>query len=565
MSPDDLQLLIARAADGSLTPEESAQLLAACQANQAVLAELTKHLATDRLLYGVERDPQGHLTAQEIALRIEQERLATVVRPDFVPRVMETAQRRLVLSALVRWSLAAAAVLLAGLFLWPHWKRDATEPESFSGDGKPTVRVASSRPVAVLKRALDVVWENPAGAPGTGQTLGAGWLRLRSGTAQVEFLSGAWLIVVGPAQLRLDSPSAGFLQGGKASAYVPEVAHGFTLSAPGMEVVDLGTAFGLMVAPGRSPEVHAFEGAISVARAREAGRKLHSGEALRLDRDGFHAITARPADFPNSKELAQQTNTLSKQRAEKWREAMQQLATDPASLACYTFEDEPQWSRTVTNRALQATTESTAALIGAGWTGGRWAGKPGIEFRSRGDRLRFAVPGKHQALTMMAWVRVDSLPNDYNSLLMPSHYAVGVMHWTLERGGELRLTMFNHDYKQLQTGGWEGPVSAQTITDMDFGRWVYLASTYDAKTGQVLHYRDGHKVGEGIFKKKLPAVLNELEFGNWGADPSDPSAAWVKNQPRNPRNFVGRLDELNILARVLAPQEIARLYEIGKP
>jgi hypothetical protein len=102
---------------------------------------------------------------------------------------------------------------------------------------------------------------------------------------------------------------------------------------------------------------------------------------------------------------------------------------------------------------------------------------------------------------------------------------------------------------------------------MDFGRWVYLAVTYDAATGRVFQYREGRKVGEGIFKHHLPAVLDELQFGNWCADASDPSSAWSKGQKQNTRlrNFVGRPDELNILSRALPPEEIARLYEIGKP
>ena len=567
MNPEDLQLLLARAADDSLTTEESTQLLAACAADPAVLAELIEHLATERLLFAVERDPRGHLTAQEIALRIEQQRVASVVKSAFVPVVVESARRSANATTFTRWTLAAAAVLLATVLLWPRAGREATKPESFAGDGQPSVRVTSKAPVAVLKRALDVVWENPATAPSTGQMLGGGWLRLRSGTAQVEFLSGAWLLVVGPAELRLDAPDAAFLQRGKASAHVPGVAHGFTLSSPEMKVVDLGTAFGIDISPGRAPEVHVFDGAVSVTRAKDPARLLESGQALRLERDGFHAMAARPGDFPSGEELAHRTDTLAQQRTEEWREAMQQLATDPAALACFTFEDERSWSRTVTNHALQATTDSTAALIGAGWTGGRWMGKSGIEFRSQGDRLRFAIPGQHPQLTMMAWVRVDSLPNDYNALLMPTRYGAGVLHWTLERGGELRLAMLNQAGRELRMEGWDGPVSASAIGDMDFGRWVYLAVTYDAATGRVFHYRDGRKVGEGIFKHHLPAVLDELQFGNWGADASDPSAAWIKGQKQNTRlrNFVGRLDELNILSRALAPEEIARLYEIGKP
>ena len=232
-----------------------------------------------------------------------------------------------------------------------------------------------------------------------------------------------------------------------------------------------------------------------------------------------------------------------------------------------TLDEDEESSRSVKNRAAHAVTESHGALVGAGWTGGRWPGKRALEFRSLGDRLRFTLPGAHRAITLMTWVRVDSLPNDYNSLLMPSHYQAGSLHWTLERGGELRLTLRNTDTQGNGAHLWDGPVSGPAVSNMDFGRWLFLATTYDSATGIVAHYRDGQRSGIARFAHRLPAVLGTVEFGNWGADATDPDAAWTKTELPNQRlrNFVGRVDELAVLARAMSAEEIARLYEIGKP
>lgn len=132
------------------------------------------------------------------------------------------------------------------------------------------------------------------------------------------------------------------------------------------------------------------------------------------------------------------------------------------------------------------------------------AGKARVEFRSLGDRLRFSVPGSHEALTLMAWVRVDSLPNDYNSLLLPTRYGPGALHWTLERGGELRLTMRNTSHPGNGAHHWDGPVSGPAVSNMDFGRWLFLTTTYDAANGAVTHYRDGIEVGRASFKSICP-------------------------------------------------------------
>ena len=558
--------LIARAADGTLTPDEAARLAAACRADAEVLRALTQHVATERLLHAVERDPLGRTAAQEVVLRLAQERIAAVSEAGFTPRVMESARRSVWLP---RLAAAAAVALLAGGAVFFLKKSPPVPDAPFAADGPPSTRAESAAAVAVLKRAVGVEWTDAKDAPAVGAMLSAGWLRLRAGTVQVEFLGGARLLVTGPAELRLDADDAAFLQSGKASAYVPEPARGFKLHAPGLDIVDLGTAFGVDVSDGRAPEVHVFDGAVMLAptTSKNAPQKLEAGQAARLDGSILRAIPMRPADFPNGEELARSADAAGRVRSREWKAAMDTLAADPATLLSYTFDEDVESSRSVLNCAAQAVTESHGALVGAGWSGGRWPGKRALEFRSLGDRLRFTLPGAHRAITLMAWVRVDSLPNDYNSLLMPSHYQAGSLHWTLERGGELRLTLRNTDTQRNRHEDWDGPVSGLAVSNMDFGRWLLLATTYDSATGLVTHYRDGQPCGSGRFAHHLPAVLGPVEFGNWGADPASPDTAWKKGERPSlrQRNFVGRLDELTIVERVLPAEEIAALYEIGRP
>ena len=423
--------------------------------------------------------------------------------------------------------------------------------------------------VAVLKRAVAAQWREAGRAPAVGQTLAAGWLRLRSGTVQIEFLGGARMLVVGPAEIRLDAANAAFLATGKASAYVPEAARGFTLRVPEVAIVDLGTAFGVNVCAEAPAEVHVFEGAVNLMRlhATNAPHRLQAGQAAQLAGPAFRDTPIRPGDFPNPEELARRDDAQGRARWEAWQTAMAQLAALPATLLCYTFEGESAWSRSVTNHAWHAAAETHGAIVGAAWTGGRWPGKRALEFRSQGDRLRFTLPGAHPALTLMAWVRVDSLPNDFNSLLMPSRYQAGSIHWIVERDGALRLTLLNNPAAPLHSSGWDGPANGSAISDADYGRWVFLATTYNSATGDVAHYRDGLFIGGGNFRHRLPAILGPVEFGNWGAVSGHPDTAWTKSQRSNQflRNFIGRIDELVALARVLSPEEIAGLYETGKP
>lgn len=564
MTPEQLDILIARAAEGCLTPEEASALSAECRENEDALRHLARHVVTERLLEASERDPHGHFAAQEIMVRLAQERMDTPATATFVPKVMQGVRR-------VRWwpRFAVAASVMLTTVLTVHFsKKPPLEKEvAFAVDGPTSERVATAAAVAVLKRAVGVEWVDSPSVRAVGEMLPAGWLRIKAGSLQIEFLGGARLIVVGPAELRMDAEDAAYLHSGTASAYVPEPARGFKLRGPGVDVVDLGTAFGFSVGSGKQPEVHVFDGEVTVAGSSGAPRKLDAEKAVRVDGAELREIPVRPTDFPDGEKLAEHADSAGRSRFQQWKTEVASLAADPATLLCYTFEDEQEWARVLTNRAPQSVAESHGAIVGAGWTGGRWPGKRGLEFRSLGDRLRFSVPGSHNALTLMAWVRVDSLPNDYNALLLPSRYGPGALHWTLERGGELRLTMRNTAHPSNGAHHWDGPVSGPAVSNMDFGRWLFLTTTYDARSGTVTHYRDGQEVGSARFIKHLPAVLGSMEFGNWGADGTHPDNAWTKQQPANQltRNFVGRLDELVILSRVMPPEEIAHHHNTGAP
>lgn len=466
-------------------------------------------------------------------------------------------------------AMAAALVICAGLIWYLFPRTESPQRGLASIDGPVSIPMETGAPVAVLKSATNVKWQDAAQGRPTGSPLTAGWLRIAEGTLQIEFLSGARLLVNGPAALRLDTENSAYLESGKASAYVPEPAQGFVLHSPQIQIKDLGTSFGLEIAADQTPEVHCFDGAVEIFT--EPGQKdplLLSGQkALQLKGGNLLEVPVRPRDFPNGEELSRRAKIDNEQRMQQWNAVNQKLAADPQTVVLYTFDQENEWSRSVTNRASTAAMKSDASLVGTGWTGGRWKGKSGLEFRTRGDRLRFSVPGTFDLLSMSAWIRVDSLPNDYNSLLLPTHYQVGNLHWNIERGGEMRLTQFVNPTNPTDPTQWNGPVSGKGFNGLDFGRWMQIATTCNVRSGEIIHYRDGEMVGNGRFANPLPIVMGEMEFGNWGADGKSPDNAWVLSQQPNYRirNFVGRLDHLVILSRILTPQEIAEMYRSGSP
>lgn len=146
---------------------------------------------------------------------------------------------------------------------------------------------ASSPRVATLVDATDAVWAGGDARPEVGGGLRGGWLTLESGTARIEFLSGATVTIKGPATLGLNSTRRAFLRSGLLEAHVPPRARGFTVGAPGCAVVDLGTVFSLHV-EARQSVVQVLKGQVRLDLLDTAGRVVQSEHvpqhrALKID------------------------------------------------------------------------------------------------------------------------------------------------------------------------------------------------------------------------------------------------------------------------------------------
>jgi hypothetical protein len=133
----------------------------------------------------------------------------------------------------------------------------------------------------------------------SGTVLPPGRVKLKSGHAEVAFLSGAVVLLEGPAEFDVHSASQGFLHRGRLLARVPERAHGFTLGAPGAIVSDQQGEIGLLVDDQGRAEVHVFEGeAVAIvpdAPAGTPGQRLQGRTGLRAV-DPQHALTPLPID-----------------------------------------------------------------------------------------------------------------------------------------------------------------------------------------------------------------------------------------------------------------------------
>lgn len=436
-------------------------------------------------------------------------------------------------------SIAAAVLALASLALFALWPRPPAEAGPVTDA------------VAVLTRAVDAAWSDPANAVRVQSPLPPGWIRLRSGLLRIELRDGARLHVQGPAEIRLISAAEVYCGGGRLVAEVPRPARGFRISTPSASIVDHGTLFGLDVSA-EGTGVHVFEGNVNVL-GRSGGRDLRAGEAAAVDPGGdLRRIPAEPARFSFSDGLDRSAAEASRERRSAWREAARRLDADPDLLLHFDFEIGAAGVPDLRNAARSPARGSDGTLVGGRWIEGRWPGTGALDFSAVSDRVRLDLPGEFRSLTLVAWARVNSHDLDFNGLFMSDGFDAAELHWQITKSGRVRLGL-----QRLGAAPHRNFDSPVLFTPEYRGRWVQLATVVDGSAGQVLHYFNGREEARIPRDPSYPLRAGTAELGNWNPGPLSGSSPV--------RNLNGGIDEFLFFSRALDAAEIRRLYEEGSP
>lgn len=502
----DPETLIQHYLEGTLTDEEAAVLHDLLQAEPEL---------GERLIQQFEMDAMLHHVAEAAPL---------AKSPVLLPQRRFTYQMLAGVAA-----ITATVTLLAALgvtFLRSQSPKEATTAS-----------------VAVLAGGVNLVWEGDDMAPGPGSPLSPGWLRLKSGLAQIEFYQGARISLQGPASLQLISAGEAFCESGKLSAHVPPQAKGFRINTADGGIVDLGTEFAMNVSASGS-EVHVFKGEVELHPNHAAMQPLREGQAMGL-RAGSTLREARMESFAELTGIGARTAAMARTQFEDWRRAGERLNQDPAVLLRFDFQD-PEENRSLQNHALHAQAPPDGSIVACHWTQGRWPGKRALEFRNVSDRVRVSLPGELAAFTMAAWVRVDGLDRAFNSLLMSEGWRDRRVHWQITQGGIVRLGVAGSEGK-----GHMDYDSMRLFSSERFGQWVHLAVVFDPDSREVRHYADGELIGKLPLKDASPVKIGLSELGNWN-DHAGPNRVAI-------RHFSGAMDEFVVWNRALNTAEIAKV------
>jgi hypothetical protein len=153
------------------------------------------------------------------------------------------------------------------------------------------------------------------------------------------------------------------------------------------------------------------------------------------------------------------------------------------------------------------------------------------------------IPGGNADRTVCAWVNTESeSPGGHSQMII--NYGPRSNTNSGEFG--LFLGHWDHKFSFVSWGAWADIISPNV---MPTNSWIYVCFTYDKSTGKL--YENGMFVIENNLQ--LNTVLNQIFIGGAYINP------WGKDT-----YFNGKIDELAIWNRALAPSEIQELFSRGQ-
>ncbi len=467
-------------------------------------------------------------------LRSEHGLLTALATPADRPEEKAAQSRRAQVRTLLSWVLAVSL-----LFVAIGVGAVALNRQS------PPVRGAET---AVLSKVVGAQFEyGIAGetVPVEGAKLRRGVYTLLTGLVEIEYSSGAVLVLRAPATFDLVDESCVRLEDGQIAAHIPETAIGFKIESPGATVIDMGTDFAVQAVRDKESEVHVFQGEVLVDLHGDKGKtaemlRLVTGEAARVD---FFTGMPSGIDLNN-----QQFLRSLREDAGSYSQAI--LDLEPAVY----YRMEPMGDGT---RLIDSSINGADANIHLGrgnmpvWT----AGKVGAALTLGGPAQQsFASATQYpqtqgDTLSVAAWVYAKSRPR-WASIAKnwaggDEHH--GQFHFGLyQDSGELEAHIIDANGKE---------VVIRDKVPLPLNTWHHVAFVADGN--QLRLYRNGQEVDsqpyQGIHADKRIKALGigtklnllgdkpeELDFNMWD----------------------GRLDELAIFNHALSDTDIKHLYEM---
>lgn len=387
-----------------------------------------------------------------------------------------------------------------------------------------------------------------------GDMLPSGAIELKAGMVKFELFNGVDVVAHGPARFEVVSDFHLRVDNGKVLCRVPESLDGFRVGIPSGEIIDFGTEFEVEV-DSVFESIDVLSGLVEWRGKSGVVERIEAGSGVRLSGEGEVARRSRSVSPMSEIESGFQEEV--EQRHVDWKKRLDQLQKDPRVLALFSMERAERNS----SRMIDLSGQANGTVIRTERAMNRW-GNPygGIDFTPTGSRIHVDIKDELESLTLMCWVKIDSLDRLYNSLFLTDGHEQYEPHWQILNDGRMFFSVKAHSANKGKDKhiAYSPPI----WTPEKSGQWMHLATVYDGNASTTTHYVNGKalsidQIPEG-FQPDLVRI-GAASIGNW----SEPR---YKNTPDFAvRNLNGTMDEFILFSAPLNAGEINELYETGKP
>ena len=441
----------------------------------------------------------------------------------------------------------------------------------FRNDSEPTITSAPRKEsqvngYAVVAAQADAEWVGETSdSIQEGSLISSKIHELSSGLVQLEMFSGATVFIEGPAAFRALSPMDLEIIHGKIRANVPVPAQGFKVHTQAGEVVDLGTEFALNVHPTET-DLFVIEGEVEWWPTDGSMSRFIGGNGARWNASNEQKTIPPEAESNAvSADFVKRLSDFRISRLRRWEQYKEALSEDPRLVVYYLMGESAPGARKIMNLAsVGEITEGYGSVVAAREANNRW-GRPqeALDFSPAGSRVRLSVTDPLHSLTLLCWVKINSLDRWYNSLFLTDGHELNEPHWQIMDDGRLFFSVKKNDRWDRSRGIMDKHIfySPQFWDPSLSGQWLMLATTYDIEKRQVTHLLNGKKLSqERIPDEYLVETvrIGNASLGNWGLPERDDPKFAV-------RNLNGSMDEFALFNTALSAEEIYEIYANGKP
>jgi ferric-dicitrate binding protein FerR (iron transport regulator) len=376
-----------------------------------------------------------------------------------------------------------------------------------------------------------------------GDLIPAGRYGLEKGIAKIVFDNGSSVTLTGPADVAFVDISSLKVFRGKLTGEAPGEGIRLKVTTPDLEVIDLGTRFGLEIDAAGATEVHVLEGTVQITRKKGKKKGLKQ-----IFQEGFATVLA-----PGENQSLQST-TIDPGR---FSAAPPNTPSEPTAWLHYSFDGSGlDWledrGSNLPNGPFPLSPEFPPGNVTQ--MNGRFGQAAAIQrFQEREDTLQsnFNGIGGNRPRTVALWVKVSEQDR-----------TLALAGWGRRRtDATWQLALHRHAASNelvLRTAFFNGYVLGSTnIAD---GTWhhlvsVYLGGDHGSMPQRIRHYVDGR--------------LEEISSTDWKKSKKveaegSPNFGFFLGYQLSKTSFTGLMDEVFVFDRALGPDEIRKLYETNQ-